>query len=416
MADIVFGPFTLDIPGGRLLRNGEAVRMRPQAFRVLSVLFRHQGETVDYDRMIAEAWGGTLVSRHTVDVTIGEVRRGLGELGRWITNRPKLGYSLSIPASDELVRLGWHFADRRTREGFEHAIDCFQRAASSCPADARAFEGLSAAYLGLATFGMYAPREVYPKFLESHERAVSLGGLKPELRSDRAHGLHLFERRYPEAEAELLASLREKPTLAKSYVRLAMLHATLGRLDDALEIVRRGYEVAPLLPLLPPMEMLLRLWRREFEETIAIGARTVEHHPHLQVGRAIYAQALEFSGHLTGALEQYRRASVTSPDLPWLRALEGACLAKMGRVDQAAALLEELEWRRHAEYIDAYFMAVFREALGQRDSAFEELRRACEENSRWLYSLDIDPKMDPFRGDPRFARLRASLVAGPDRP
>ena len=350
MTDIVLGPFTLDTSSGRLLRDGAAVRMRPQAFRVLSVLLRHQGEVVDYERMIAEAWGGTLVSRHTVDVTVGEARRSLGELGSWITNRPRVGYSLSIHASDELVRTGWHFADRRTREGFEHAIDCFQRAAVACPADARAFEGLSVAYLGLATFGMRPPREVYPEFLAAHERAVSLGGLRAELRSDRGHGLHLFERRYDEAEAELQASLQEKPMLAKSYVRLAMLYATVGRLDDALTVLGRGHEVAPLVPLLPTMEMVVRFWRREFDETIAIGTKTAERHPHLQVGRAIFAQALEFSGRLDEALEQYRRASVTSPDLPWLRALEGACLAKMGERDQAEAILEQLEHKRSTEY------------------------------------------------------------------
>lgn len=411
--DIVLGPFTLDVSGGRLLRDGAAVRMRPQAFRVLVVLLRHQGETIDYEHMLAEAWGGTLVSRHTVDVTVGETRRCLGELGSWIVSRPKRGYSLSIPASDGLVRTGWHFADRRTREGFDHAIDCFQRAAATCPADARAFEGLSVAYLGLATFGMRPPREVYPQFLAAHERAVSLGGPRPELLSNRGHGLHLFERRYDEAEAELLGSLREKPTLAMSYVRLAMLYATVGRLDEALEVLGRGYRVAPLLPLLPTMEMVVRFWRREYDETIAIGARTTERHPYLQVGRAIYAQALEFSGRLTEALEQYRLANMTSPDLPWLRTLEGTCLAKVGRVDQAAALLEEVEWRRHVEYVDAYFMAVFRNELGQRDGAFIELRRACDENSAWLYSLDIDPKMDSFRDDARFVRLRASL--GPSR-
>ena len=39
-----------------------------------------------------------------------------------------------------------------------------------------------------------------------------------------------------------------------------------------------------------------RFWRREFDEAVAIGAKAVELHPFLQLGRAFYAQALEFSG------------------------------------------------------------------------------------------------------------------------
>ncbi len=152
----------------RLSRDNAEVRLRPQALQVLRVLLQHGGRPIGYDQMIAEAWHGTFVSRHTVDVTVGEVKKVLGEYGRWIIHRPKVGYSLEVPTSDELVRKGWHFASRRTREGAERAIECFQQAAAQCPGDFRAFEGLSTCYLMQATFGICAPIEVYPRFLEAH--------------------------------------------------------------------------------------------------------------------------------------------------------------------------------------------------------------------------------------------------------
>ena len=167
-----FGPFTFDGTTARLLRDNAEVRLRPQALQVLRVLLQHGGRPIGYDQMIAEAWHGTFVSRHTVDVTVGEVKKVLGEYGRWIVHRPKVGYSLVIPTSDELVRKGWHFASRRTKEGAERAIECFQQAATQCPGDFRAFEGLSTCYLMQATFGICAPVEVYPRFLEAHNRAV----------------------------------------------------------------------------------------------------------------------------------------------------------------------------------------------------------------------------------------------------
>ncbi len=117
------------------------VRLRPQAFQALRTLLRHSGQSIGYEQMMAEAWDGTFVSRHTVDVTIGEVRKSLGEYGRWITHRPKVGYCLEIPASEELVRTGWHYWNRRTREGADRAIDCFKRAARECGTDFRACGG-----------------------------------------------------------------------------------------------------------------------------------------------------------------------------------------------------------------------------------------------------------------------------------
>jgi DNA-binding winged helix-turn-helix (wHTH) protein/Flp pilus assembly protein TadD len=410
VVEIRFGPFLLDAELARLMRDGAEIRLRPRAFHVLKVLLLHRGQPVGYERMLAEAWQGTYVSRHTVDVTVAEIRKALGEYGRWITRRAKIGYSLEVPASDDLVRKGWHFWSRRTREGVERAIECFRQAADECPADFQAYEGLSAAHLTLATFGMRPPREMYEGFLDAHNRAVALGGLRPELRCNIGYALYVFERRAAEAEHELLQVIREKPAVPASYVRLAMLYASRGRSDDALEIIRRGYDVDPLLPMMPTIEMTVRVWRREFGLAAEIGARAVELHPYVQIVRAIYGEALRFLGRGEEALAQYQRGSVMSPDLPWLRALEGATLAQLGRRAAACAILEELETIRRTDYVDAYHMTTLREALGDDEGALAELQRALVENSAWLYQIDVDPKMDRLRRDPRFARVREAVM------
>ena len=406
MSEVSFGPFLLDPSSTRLLRDGVEVKLRPQAFQALRTLLRHSGQSIGYEQMMAEAWEGTFVSRHTVDVTIGEVRKSLGEYGRWITHRPKVGYCLEIPASEELVRKGWHYWNRRTREGADRAIDYFRSAARECATDFRAWEGLSTCYLMLATFGMRAPRDVYPEFLEAHARAVDAGGLRAELRCNRAHGLHMFEHRLEDAEAEFAQTLKDRPTCGNAYVRSALMYATLGRLDKALDQLHRGSEVEPLLATLPASMVLVRMWRREMNEAIDEGRKAVELHPYLQISRVNYAMALECAGRLEDALEQYQLGSVMSPNLPWTRALEATCLAKMDRVEEAQRILAELEKLRETEYVDAYYMAMLRDALGQRNAAFDELKRARHENSAFLYSIDVDPKIDGLRSDPRFARIR----------
>jgi len=409
VADIRFGPFTLDDAASRLERDGREIRLRPQGLLALRVLLRHAGNTVGYQQMIDEAWDGTIVSRHTVDVTIGEVRKSLGEFGSWIVNRPKLGHRIDVPKSDELVRRGWHFFNRRTREGFDRAIECFAQAAADTPSDRRPFVGLSESYLALATFGMRPPQEMYRRFLEVHGRAVELGGLTPDLRCDRAHALHLFERRVAEAESEFLKAMDEDSTLWTAHIRLARLYAAGRRSTEALDVLRRCETIDPLLPLLGVTETLVRFWQRDYAGATAVGARAVELHPYLPVARANYAQALEFSGQLDEALAQYRTAIAMSPDVTVMRAHEGTCLAKLGRSDEALAILDVIEHIRRSEYVDAYNMAIFRDALGHRDAAFDELTRTYDDNSAWLFSVDVDPKLDALRSDERFERLRASL-------
>jgi DNA-binding winged helix-turn-helix (wHTH) protein len=407
---ITFGPFALDASATQLLRDGREVRLRPQALRVLKTLLVHGGEWVRYEQMIAEAWDGTLVSQHTIDVTVGEVKRSLTEYGKWISNRPKVGYTLEVPRSDELVRRGWHFWNQRTREGLEHAIECFEQAAAECPSDFRAFEGLSSSYLTLVTFGMKSPAEMQPKFLEAHGRAEALSGLTPELRCNFAYGLHVFERKVGEAEAGLLQAIEEKPTLAAAFTRLALLYGSLGQIDKSWAMVERAHAADPLWPVVSMMECQVRFWRREFHEATVAGRNAIALHPYLPAARAVYAQALEFAGCPDEALMQYQIAGGLDPDLPWVRALEGACLAKIGRAGEARAILDRLEQLRATEYVDAFHMAILRHALGQIDEAFAELERAGNENSAWLYSLYADPQIDVFKSDVRFEQLRDRLV------
>ena len=405
MSDITFGPFTIDVAANRLLRSGTEVRMRPQAFHVLRTLVAHGGRIIDGDQLIREAWGGTVVSRHTVHVTIAEVRRILSDCGSWIVHQPKGGYCLRIPKSDTLIRHGYHFLGLRSREGFERALECFQEAAAEAPRDHRAFEGQGNCHLLMASFGTRPGREMLPAFLQAYERAVALVGLTPDLRCNHAHAVHMYERRLPEALAEFDEVIAESPSLTLAHVRKTLLLVTMGDVDAALESAKRAHDSDPLQPLAAAVEVNVRLWRREFEAAAKIGAQAVQLQPYFMLCRAYYGVALEFSGRREEALEQYHIGAVVTYGLPWMRALEGTCLVKLGRRSEARAILNELLARRHTEYIDSYAIARLRHALGDVDEAFVELGRAIDESVGALYAIRFDPLLDGFRSDRRFARL-----------
>lgn len=362
--------------------------------------------------MIREAWDGISVSPNTVAVTIAEVKKVLQEYGSWIRCRPKVGYCLEVPRGEDLIKKGWHLWERRTREGFEKALGCFEQAAGEDGTDFRAFEGSSLCYLLLCAYGMRPPNEMYPKFLAAQERAIALGGMTAALRSNRGHALHIYERKMSEAEQDLLHALGEEPKLATIYVRLAILYSSMERFDDALEVITQGRAADPLCPVLLSTETFIRLCRHEFDAAVLCGKSSIDLHPYQHIGRAHYAEALERTGGMQEALAEMRRVCVMSPDLPWLRALEGRCLAKNGYRREALAALDELQRLREREYVDAYFMALLLDALGLRDQAFAELERALVENSATLFQLNIDVRGEGLRSDPRFERLR-ERVFGP---
>ena len=409
------GPFRLDMSNRRLFRDGVSLELRPQAFRALQVLIENRGHLVPYSQLIREAWAGLQVSKHTVAVTVNEVKDALGSYGAWITCRPRLGYLLEIPETNELIRRGWHFLSLYTRAGFENALQCFQRAAQTDGADLQAFSGMTSTYLMLGGFLIRAPRRIRDPFQAAYERAVALSGLTPELRADRAWALLIFGRQPGLAEAELQELRRLAPGLPQVHIRLALAHMALGQLESAATVIRQAQASAVLFPELTFTGTLLRLFRREFEQGVQWGRDNLDLHPASQVGRVFYAEALEHAGRPAEALAQYRLAAAMSPDISWIRAQEARFLARQGHASKATAVLHQLQRNREIEYVDAYFLALLLHALGKTDEAFEELDRARDEDSYALLFVDVDPKADGLRKSPQFELWRRMGLSNRDR-
>jgi DNA-binding winged helix-turn-helix (wHTH) protein/tetratricopeptide (TPR) repeat protein len=405
---IRLGPFRINSASTRLHREGVELELRPRAFRAFKVLIQNPGRLVDYKQMISDAWDGVQVSKHTVAVTIGEIKQVLGEYGSWIHCQPKFGYRLEIPQSEVLIRRGWHYWNQYNFLGYQNALHCFREAATLASADFRAWEGLSSTYLMLASFVLQAPRDLACPFWETHERAVALCGETWELRLDAAYARFVFHHELARSEQEMVQLQRERPHSAHVYIRLAMVYLAGQRLDEAGALLPPALAADALLPPLAFIGCLLRLHRREFDAAIEWAESNLDLHPGSQVGRSHYAEALEFSGRIDAARTQYEMTTARS-DSPIALALQGRFLAKAGPRAEALKIEKKLQRLRESEYVDAYQMALLYDALGRREEAFLELERALEENSYTLLFLKVDAKADGLRSDPRFARIENKI-------
>ncbi|NJM52718.1 MAG: hypothetical protein HC846_04570 [Blastocatellia bacterium] len=43
--------------------------------------------------------------------------------------------------------------------------------------------------------------------------------------------------------------------------------------------------------------------------------------------------------------------------------------------------------------------------MSEKDKAFEYLEKSFEQRELWMSSLQVDPRLDSLRDDPRFVRL-----------
>jgi hypothetical protein len=58
-----------------------------------------------------------------------------------------------------------------------------------------------------------------------------------------------------------------------------------------------------------------------------------------------------------------------------------------------------------SRYVPAYDRAIVYIGTGDIDRAFEWLDRTFDERSGWLAYLQVEPRLDPIRSDPRFSKL-----------
>jgi tetratricopeptide (TPR) repeat protein len=87
----------------------------------------------------------------------------------------------------------------------------------------------------------------------------------------------------------------------------------------------------------------------------------------------------------------------------------GYALAKSGNTEDAREIIRMLEERTSNEYIDPYLVSLVYVALAEHNDAFIWLEKAVEARSSRMPWLDVEPKFDSIRTDPRFVTFREKV-------
>jgi TolB-like protein/tetratricopeptide (TPR) repeat protein len=78
---IRFGDCELDLSGYEIRRGGQRFPVEPQVFELLAFLVRNPGRLVTKDELIAEVWGGRIVSDSALSGQIKAARQAIGDDG-----------------------------------------------------------------------------------------------------------------------------------------------------------------------------------------------------------------------------------------------------------------------------------------------------------------------------------------------
>ena len=374
---------------------------------------RREGSAVRVRVSLGLASDGTQVWNETWDRSIGEFhtleRDVVGAIGAGVhvavTAEPRPMTAIDSEAYIEYLRGRFEW-NKRTRESLFESKRIFEGITKEHPEAALGWAGLADAYSVLMDHGHLSSKDAWMRARSAAERAVSLDPGLAEAWTTLGMIRGLYEWNATGAGEAFAKAAALNPNYATRLHWQSILLRTEERYDEAYANLRKARDLDPLsLGIRVNFSGVLLDLRRD-KEALTEAEGIVSVAPGWGPGLMLLGDTLARAGRLDEAEGAYRKAE--SVGAPAARAELASFNFMRGRKDLAKRALAELETQARASYVSPYLMAVAAAGLDP-ERAFRALEAAFEERSPALRLLRRDPRLDPIRADPRFARLMRVL-------
>ena len=295
---------------------------------------------------------------------------------------------------------------RQTFAAAREAIVYFGQAIDLDPGYALAWAGIADAHIliGLsgALTGGLPPHQIFPEAKFAALRAIELDGASAEAHTSLGFIKLFYDWNPREAHEEFQRALTRQPNHASAHHGMALAYGFSGNGEAALQAIDAALEAEPLSPILNANKGYLLYTAGRREESIAQLKRTLEIDP-------AFAATHYRLGLARDAIDDLQEARRLSGNSPYTLGALGYFCARAGRRTEACELLATLQEVAKSQFVSAFLMAEICVGLGYLDQALEWFDRVVAERSPALYTLNVDPRFDGLRVDPRFQRVLENL-------
>lgn len=305
----------------------------------------------------------------------------------------------------ELYMRGRVHALRLVMPEVRRGIEYYERAIAEDPSYALPYAGMADALRALVLSNNMPPVEMAPRAKAAAERAIELAPDVPETNYARGLIAFWFDWDWKAAETYLSRAVELAPNNADAHIYLAHLHSNLGRKQQTLAHARRATELNPVSPMIGALEGQFLGYQSEHEEALERLREVVTLEPRFWLSHHLLAIELIDAGQPEASLQESAQAKQLSPLQTFSDSMMGVALARLGREDEAVAILESLLAAAREAYVPPTHLARIETALGNREAAIDQLEAALSVRDVWLVYLKIDPQWNDLRADSRFQAI-----------
>jgi TolB-like protein/Tfp pilus assembly protein PilF len=411
---------------GSIQRSGDRIRVTVQLLGV---------------RDGKHSWAGTFDERFTDIFAVQDAisERVADALALQLTGAERKGLAKRYTGDDQayqLYLLGRYHSNKRSSGGLNKGIEYFLQAIARDPNYAEAYAGLAHCYnvLGSHDNGLLAPKDAFPKATAAARRAIEVDETLAEAHAALAYIKFQYEWDWAGAEREFRRALDLNPQYVDVQQSYSSYSMAMGRFDASLAASRRALELDPTNIAAGTHLAWHYLCIRQYDPAMeacrtALELDAVQPMPHWCAGM-VYEQKgqnqksiaeFQIAFALSGGnvarpgseayLYALDRGTLAGGNPVYLSSL-GHAYAMAGNTVLARQSLSELDQLAKQRYVSPYERAVVHAGLGETEPAFSWLEKAYAERVGWLVSLQVDPRLDRLRADPRFGNLvrRVGLI------
>lgn len=295
--------------------------------------------------------------------------------------------------------------NRWTQEGFEKSIKHFERAIEIEPAFALAYAGAADAHSALAFYGHSSPHLTMPQVKLASEKSLELDETIAEAHLSLGYAFLFYDWNWTRAEREFRRAIDLNPTYAMTYQSLGTFLTAMGRFEEAVAKMNRALELDPVSPLISTTAGFPHYFAGDYDKAIERYLAALDIDPNFGLVHTSLGDAYLEKGMLDEAIAEFEKAVPILGRTPAMLSSLASALAMSNQVEEAREILNELVETGKRHYVSAALTARIHLALGDKDSAVEDLRRGLDERSSRMVFLKVQPYWLPLHSDPRFIDL-----------
>jgi len=322
-------------------------------------------------------------------------------------------YTENFEAYDLYLRGRFQW-NKRSGEGFQKALEYFQRALELEPNYAPALAGIADYHVSVASWGLEAPTEAWPKAQEAISQALKADDSLAEAHASMGMFCMWYEWNWKEAEREFLRATELQPALPLPHVNYSLLLVQTGRFDEAEEQIRAALACDPLSVQANLYLAGVYHYRRDYDGSLKQAQRALELDANDIEAHVVMALNYEQQREYTKAIAELEKAHQLSGYNPLILGPLASCYGGSGDKEKALTLLEELNAAAGQMYVAPISWVMIYLGIGDVERAFEWLEKAAEARDALLCYLKVGPIYDPIRNDARYSDLLYRVGLGAD--